>query len=595
MYLNIKYLGLAFCFALMISGTCRAQDDQQPGQISTITLAVLVPPSIDGLTDASVAQLKNKITAIVTNNGLASDDQDKEFTIYPKFDINGFQETSATMQKIVVANCTLNLFIKQTSTKTIFKQCIKQIQGTGYTKDEAVANAVNQISPDAATYQNFIAAGKEKIVAYFQQNCQLYLTNAQREIAQGHYDEANKILAVIPQETGQCYDEGQQKTLEIFEKQYGSLDKAVTVLQKEVTIDPASSIFSKILDKAKNLLKKRNDDDKTPPEIELLTPKTTRGQTIEADVTPDEKIFVSGIAKDPSGIGSLSVNNTPITDIAPNGLFQTNISKDATGILIAVSDTKGNSTSITFHIAAKIDAQAAATNVVIPPIGDEEKFHAIFIANTKYTGSWAPLPSTISEAKELMKVFEDKYGFRVADVDTIFNKSRKEILKSVGDNLQKLTDNDNVVIFYGGHGFYTESSNTAYWVPVNAEEKSDFISNADISTLLADCKAKHILIMADACFSGAMRGGQEVPAKYEYKLKSRQILTSGGIESVPGKSAYVPMVMVALNNNTDKYFSVDELHSVIKNGIKNQGNTDSQLHVLQVNDSQGGEFYFRKN
>ena len=55
------------------------------------------------------------------------------------------------------------------------------------------------------------------------------------------------------------------------------------------------------------------------------------------------------------------------------------------------------------------------------------------------------------------------------------------------------------------------------------------------------------------------------------------------------------MVIVALNNNTDKYFSVDDLHIVIKNGIKNQGNTDSQLHVLQVNDSQGGEFYFRKN
>ena len=52
-----------------------------------------------------------------------------------------------------------------------------------------------------------------------------------------------------------------------------------------------------MLGRAKKLVDKRNDEDKSPPDIELITPKATRGQGVEADVTPQKKIYVSGTAK----------------------------------------------------------------------------------------------------------------------------------------------------------------------------------------------------------------------------------------------------------------------------------------------------------
>jgi hypothetical protein len=593
MNLYMKYLGLLLC--VFLAGIIKIKAQDATSDSPAITIGIVMPDAIEGLTDASVKQMGNKITAILTNNNLTSDDPDRTFVIYPKFDIISVEETSTTMQKLFIAHCTFSLYVKQTSTKLIFSTFTKNLDGEGYDKAGAIANAVTQIRPDGSDYQRFLDKAKVKIATYYQQNCQQFISKAQGDVAMGKYEEANKILSAIPPGTGTCYDEAQKEMIDIFNKQYGSLDKAVTYYQKQVTVDPGSGIFSKLLGRAKKLQDKRNEEDKTPPEIELITPKATRGQGVEADVTPAKKIYVSGTAKDPSGIGSVSVNGQQVSDVTPDGFFQANIDKDATDIIVAASDKKGNSTSVTFHIASKVEPKALSPDD-IAPISDNETFHAIFIANTDYSGAkWPALKTTIPEARSFIKLLEDKYGFLPANVDTVFNKSRQEILTIVKDRLDKLTDNDNLVLFYGGHGYFVESTNMAYWVPINCDNEFDYISNTDITNLLNGCEARHILVMADACFSGAMRGGLDAPAKYEYKFKSRQLLTSGGTEPVPGKSAYIAMILETMNNNTDKYLSARELYTRIFKGIMDQTNTEPTIRDLKVTGSEGGQFYFRKN
>ena len=127
MKLSGKYLGLVLCLLLFAVKQVNAQDGSPDS--SNMTLALVMPPSIEGLKDASVHQMENKIIAILTNNNLASDNKDNAFIIYPKFDINSVETTSATMQKIFVANCTFSLYIKQTSTKLIFATNNKMIAG----------------------------------------------------------------------------------------------------------------------------------------------------------------------------------------------------------------------------------------------------------------------------------------------------------------------------------------------------------------------------------------------------------------------------------------------------------------------------------
>ena len=596
--MKTKYTLWLLCFFTLNCFKVDGQDVNvyQVPPVSSITLGLEMPASIDGLTDASIARLGEKMTEILTNNGVASDDPNQAFIITPKFDILGVQESSGTMKKIVTANCTLTLFVKQPGTNIIYASSVpKQIQGGGFTKEAAVAQAVNQIRPENGAFTAFIEKAKVKIVAYYQQQCQQFIAKAGREIAQGHYDDARNILLPIPLETGDCYETAQQKIAEIFTKQYGSLDNATDYLQKQLTINPGSGIFSKLLGRVKSLIEKRNDHDNTPPEIDIISPKVTRGQTVEADVDENATIEVSGTAKDPSGVASVMVNGTPARYLSDDGFFKANISKDATTIIIQATDKKGNTGSATFQITVKNEPQASVSNDVIQPISDNERFYAIFIANTDYSGDkWPHLNTPVVEARSIIKVLEDKYNFDPANVDSLFNKSRIEILKAVSEKLKSLGENDNLVLYYGGHGYFVQATNMAYWVPINADNEFDYISNTDISNLLSGCNAKHILVMADACFSGAMRGGLETVSKYEYKFKSRQLLTSGSIEPVPGKSSYVPMVLSVFNSNNQKYLSARDLYLAIAPGIRNQANTDPVLRDLKVPGSEGGEFYFRK-
>jgi hypothetical protein len=577
---------------LFLSGNAALAQDSQPAA-SNITLAVIVPQTITGLSSESVTLLGNKLAVIVTNNGLATTDQGAKFVITPTASVTSIAQTSGGMRKFWVANVSLSIFIKQGANGVVFSNYSRTIQGTGDTKEEAVASAITGISVDDAAYGRFIDQAKQKIGAWYAQNCNQYMMKAQAEIAQKHYDAAKAILDEIPLEAGQCYTDAQKKIGDIYAIQYGSLENAAVALQQKVTINPDDAATKQKLDDVKKVIDARNDADKTPPVIALITPKVTRGQGVEADVKAN-LIYVSGTASDPSGIASVSINGQNLEGIRPDGFFQAKINGDVSDIAIQATDKKNNVASQTFHIASKTEEKITPAD--IQPLSDNERFHAIFIANSNYGGGkWPALNTTVGEARNIRKLLIDKYGFNSENVDTLFNKERKDVLEAVKAKMDKLTDNDNLILFYGGHGYFVESTNMAYWVPLNAETEFDYISNTDITNLMKSCQARHILIMADACFSGAMRGGLDAPSKYEYKFKSRQLLTSGGSEPVPGKSAYVQMILETLNTNQDKYVSARELYTRIAKGIMDQTRTEPTLRDMNVEGSQGGQFYFRRN
>jgi hypothetical protein len=442
--------------------------------------------------------------------------------------------------------------------------------------------------------KNIVDKRNAKIAADNQKTCQVFTAKADNELLRHHYDEAINILLTITPENG-CYNEAQKKVEDIFKQQYGSLDKAVEVYKKRFVLNPGNEDIRRNLNLINKLIDIRNENDKTPPQIILKTPQIINGHSVAADVTGKGEIYVSGFVKDLSDVTSVSVNGKTITDLQPGGFFSIYIDKNTADIKIEAFDKKGANTSETFSITSKVADSRGSSDDEIAPIAADERYHAIFIANSNYkSAKWPALNTTVAEARSLRQMFIDKYNFNAADVDTIFNKSKKEILTAVSNRVDQLSSNDNLVIFYGGHGYFVESTNMAYWVPLGAEDKIDYVSNTEIKDLIAGCKAHHILIMADACFSGAMRGGMEAPAKYEYKFNSRQLLTSGGSEPVPGKSAYVQMILKSLTDNTNKYLSARQLYGLIFTGINAQTGTEPTLRDMQVAGSEGGQFYFKK-
>lgn len=387
--------------------------------------------------------------------------------------------------------------------------------------------------------------------------------------------------------------------LAFVNEQLGNKEKALEFYNKAFVIYPESKGLATKIEAISMDLKKASYDGKIPVEINLLTPKITRGNSVE--VNDGKNLFVSATIKDNGGVSWVKINGKDAV-IQPGGYISASIEGNVHSFTIQAANKNGVISSQTYEI----ERDGKATNEInIPAIPPTERpsFHAVLIACSDYDGGkWKPLPTTLEEAKAYKNILIDKYGFAKENIVEVYNKDRREILNVLSSKMQSLTPNDNIIILFAGHGTYIKregSEAIGYWVPLNAETPIDYISNGNLSEIIYACKAKHVLMLSDACYSGAMRGSDEeavdrLTARDEWQFKSRQILTSGGLEKVPGESVFIKMVIKSLKLNEDKILSVKTLYNQIYQGVKNQTDKEPELNIFGKDGNEGGQFYFIK-
>jgi len=71
---------------------------------------------------------------------------------------------------------------------------------------------------------------------------------------------------------------------------------------------------------------------------------------------------------------------------------------------------------------------------------------------------------------------------------------------------RKLTMNDNLLIFYAGHGHWDDKSKLGYWLPSDAEMYNTvkWFRNSTLRDFIGSIQTRHTFLIADACFSGAI-------------------------------------------------------------------------------------------
>jgi hypothetical protein len=338
------------------------------------------------------------------------------------------------------------------------------------------------------------------------------------------------------------------------------------------------------------------------PIIKILTPEIIKDSTVSGELSGKGSLFVSGVVTDLSGISWIKINGVNASILNDDGYFAIDV-KEHTGNLTIQSQNKlGKISKLNYSYITKSSTVDAAAS--IPPIPPTSKpgFHAVLIACSDYSGEqWAKLPNTIPEAKAYKKVLIESYGYKEENIVEIYDKGQADIIASLSAKMQTLSANDNLIIMFAGHGTYKNKGNQliGYWVPLNATKPEvDYISNLKLDELVYDCQARHILLLSDACYSAAMRSGDDkneapqLPKNKEYNFKSRQILTSGGLEKVPEKSVFVSMLLKSLEENEEKYISVKMLYNLIFNGVRNQTGKEPELNLFGKEGNEGGQFYF---
>lgn len=228
-------------------------------------------------------------------------------------------------------------------------------------------------------------------------------------------------------------------------------------------------------------------------------------------------------------------------------------------------------------------------------------YYALLIAINDYKDpNINSLDKPISDAQKLFDVLVSDYLFEKANITFLKNPTREQIISSL-DRLEKsITKNDNLLIFYAGHGYWNEVTQKGFWLASDAskENTANWIGNSSISDYIRSIPAKHTLLIADACFSGsifktrAAFGGLDKSAQRLYELTSRKAMTSGTLTEVPDKSVFIEFLVKRLADNSESYLSSEQLFFSFKPAVLNNTENIPQFGVVGNAGDEGGDFLF---
>ncbi len=235
---------------------------------------------------------------------------------------------------------------------------------------------------------------------------------------------------------------------------------------------------------------------------------------------------------------------------------------------------------------------------------DYGSYHALVIGNNAYQ-NLPELETAINDAEAVAELLERRYGFAVR---LMRNASRADILRALNDFRAELTEADNLLIYYAGHGYLDRATQTGFWQPVDAEMYDDlnWIANEDLTRRINAMTANHVMVIADSCYSGTLvRAAEtELPTGGErdawlrrmVEKRSRTAMVSGGLEPVSDAgtdehSVFAHAFLTALEENAIALDGQSLFRIISRPVIVNAEQTPQYSDIRRAG-HEGGEFIF---
>lgn len=310
------------------------------------------------------------------------------------------------------------------------------------------------------------------------------------------------------------------------------------------------------------------------------------------------KTIVKGYITDGDGVQDATINGKTVA-LASDGYFAINLdfSPGENELRISARDSKGNQEFKSYFFEAEGEDIRASPLLAV---GD---YHALIIGVNEYQDQRiVDLDKPIIDAKSLMNVLINNYTFNPDNVTLLENATRRDIIDALDNLGKRVTEADNVLIFYAGHGYWDTNNEIGYWIPSDARKSStaDWFRNSTLTDQIRSIRSKHTLLIADACFSGAIFKARaafldaDKAINLKYSLPSRKAMTSGTLTEVPDRSAFIKYLVKRLGDNSQKYLAANDLFFSMEAAVINNSDADvkPQYGTIQKVGDEGGDFIF---
>ncbi len=175
----------------------------------------VLPPSSENIGDDAASLLYGRLNQAVSLNGIGSTDNSNKFLLVSSVTVLSIEQTT-TVPVNYVAEIEVALFLVDNSRKLLMSQETLTKKGVGENETKAVLEAVKSIKSRDPKLKKMITVGKDRIVEYYNAECETVVKTINAYLECGMVEEALNELNAIPQIDGNtgCYD----NTLNILSK-----------------------------------------------------------------------------------------------------------------------------------------------------------------------------------------------------------------------------------------------------------------------------------------------------------------------------------------------------------------------------------------
>ena len=266
-----------------------------------ITLTPIAPNNVADMPESAKKLLLSRLQQVASKNGLGGVAIQPQFIITATVDVVS-KDITSTAPPMVAMNMEITMYIIDYVNKTTFASVTISAKGAGKTDTKAYIQGIKRINPKSSKVRSFVKKGKNKIIEYYNTQCDVIIKEAQTLENQDKYEEAIHKLITVPEVCQECYFKAMDAIDPIYKKMIGEtcgddITAAKTALENN-NIEDAKKYLSKIqpgtdcYDAAVDLAKQVNSMQTSVDEEEGIEQASTEEFVLRATApaTREEKV-----------------------------------------------------------------------------------------------------------------------------------------------------------------------------------------------------------------------------------------------------------------------------------------------------------------
>ena len=205
---KIKYI-----LILLFVSFAQSQDNMDRlDDIGRMAIAPIVGDIAD-MPNSAEKMLLNKMNQILSRNGFSS--FSNRFIMFPNITILE-QEITPTSPPMHAYDLEVTLSIGDNQTQSIYHSVSIETKGVGKNPTKAYVNALKTLSAKNSSIKTLIEKSKNKIIEFYNTECDFILKEATSKSKRKQYDNAIFQLTSIPKVCKSCFEKGQDLAVEVY-------------------------------------------------------------------------------------------------------------------------------------------------------------------------------------------------------------------------------------------------------------------------------------------------------------------------------------------------------------------------------------------